>query len=189
MNRPTRYFGDDGKTPRPALFDTEAQEEAREWCKPSTKDPRKPRIPSAQLRRFFGQVMADRRQFELKGAAARDEEAQVAMALLKAGAAYAAAREKDRKPLAEFAAHHADLVKTVAQFRAFARHFEAVVAWHKVFEAGLDIDGRGTTAAAEPRAGGQAAGNAPRAAPAPGGGPRPPMPGPRPGGGGNQRRR
>jgi CRISPR-associated protein Csm2 len=124
MPRPTGYFGNDGKTPRPELFDAEAQEEAKRWAK----------IKSAQLRRFFGQVMADRRQFEIKGAQARDEEAKVAMALLKAGAAYAAARDADRKPLADFAAHHAGLVRTIAHFRAFARHFEAVVAWHKVFE-------------------------------------------------------
>lgn len=124
MARPQSYFGPDGRTPRPELFDAEARAEALAWA----------RIKSSQLRRFFGQVMADRRQFELKGPQARNEEAQVAMALLKAGAAYAAAREPDRKPLAEFAAHHAKLVKTLADHRAFARHFEAVVAWHKVFE-------------------------------------------------------
>ncbi|EPX84339.1 CRISPR type III-A/MTUBE-associated protein Csm2 [Rubellimicrobium thermophilum DSM 16684] len=124
MARPDRYFTDDGKTPRPALFDDEAQAEARAWSG----------IRSAQIRRFFGQVMADRRRFELQGWKVSDAEVQVAMALFKAGAAYAAARDSTRKPLAEFAAHHAAKVKTVAEFRAFARHFEAVVAWHKVFE-------------------------------------------------------
>ncbi len=126
MPRPTAYFEPGSTIPRAALFDAEAQEEAGGWKE----------IKSAQLRRFFGQVMADRRQFELKGAEARDEEAQVAMALLKASTAYTAAREKSRQPLADFVAHHAQRVKTIADFRVFARHFEAVVAWHKVFESG-----------------------------------------------------
>ncbi|NAZ37430.1 type III-A CRISPR-associated protein Csm2 [Rubellimicrobium sp. CFH 75288] len=142
MARPQSYFGPDGRTPRPELFDMEAQEEARLWTQPSTKkkDIYEPRIPSSQLRRFFGQVMADRRQLELKGAQARDEEAQLAMVLLKVPTVYTAARDRDdtgksdRQALADFVAHHARLVKTVADFRAFARHFEAVVAWHKVFE-------------------------------------------------------
>jgi CRISPR-associated protein Csm2 len=125
MPCPTAYFDDsDDKTFRPDLFDREAQAEARLWSS----------IKSSQLRRFFGQVMADRRRFELKGEKARNEEAQVAMAFLKASAAYTAAREPARKPLAEFIAHHAGLVRTIADHRAFARHFEAVVAWHKVFE-------------------------------------------------------
>lgn len=147
MARPTAYFGPDGKTFRPDLFDAEAQAEARLWSQ----------IKSSQLRRFFGQVMADRRQFELNGPQARDEEAQVAMALLKAGAAYAAARDVARKPLAEFAAHHAERVKTVTDFRAFARHFEAVVAWHKVFEKAPEEDGNrqgwGATGPARPPGG------------------------------------
>ena len=162
MPRPTGYFGNDSKTPRPALFDAEAQEEARAWAA----------IKSSQLRRFFGQVMADRRQLEIKGAAARDEEAQVAMALLKAGAAYAAAREAARKPLAEFVAHHTRLVSSVADFRAFARHFEAVVAWHKVFEK----DGGAVAPPAQ-------------AGPPGAGGQRGPGPGQRTGMGGDQRRR
>ncbi len=126
MARPSRYFGDDGKTPRADLFDNEAREEARAWVGSDIK--------TSQVRRFFGQVMADKRQLELKGVGAQDEEAQVAMALLKASTAYTAAREKNRKPLAEFAHHHAGLVKSIPEFKAFARHFEAVVAWHRVFE-------------------------------------------------------
>ncbi|WP_136646407.1 type III-A CRISPR-associated protein Csm2 [Tabrizicola sp. YIM 78059] len=128
MPRPEQYFTNDEtadrKAPRPELFDSEAQEEAKLWSglKPS------------QIRRFFGQVMADRRRFELREWKVPDAEPQVAMALLKAGAAYAAARDGKRKPLADFAAHHARLVRNVTDFRAFARHFEAVVAWHKAFE-------------------------------------------------------
>lgn len=144
MTRPTDYYTDgEKKIPRPELFDAEAQAEARLWAD----------VKPSQLRRFFGQVMADRRRFELKGQDARDEEAQVAMALLKAGAAYAAAREPARKKMADFAAHHAQQVRTIADFRVFARHFEAVMAWHKVFEK------KGGGEAGQARAG---AGQAPR---------------------------
>lgn len=177
MPRPHSYFvraDDKSRSNEPQravmrreLFDEEAQEEARRWAA----------IKSAQLRRFFGQVMADRRQFELKGAQARDEEAQVAMALLKAATAYTAAREPARRPLAEFVAHHATLVKTIADFRAFARHFEAVVAWHKVFEK----DGFPETSAAR-GPGGHAGGGGPGGAARQGGS------GQRPGGGYQGRR-
>jgi len=112
---------------RPALFDAEAREIAREMTK----------IAHSQLRRFFGQVMADKRRFELRaesGTPPDDSEALVAMALFKAKAAYAAKREQKNKPLRNFAENHARLVKTIADFRIFARHFEAVVAWHKVYE-------------------------------------------------------
>ncbi len=122
--RPKRYEND--KHPAKELFDEWAQKEARLWVESG--------IASAQLRRFYGKVMADKRLFELKGKEARNEEAQVAMALLKAATAYAAARDKKRKPLAEFVEHHASVVRTLDDFQLFARHFEAVVAWHKVFE-------------------------------------------------------
>lgn len=141
MARPDCYFTDDGKTPRPALFDDEARAEARAWSG----------IRSAQLRRFFGQVMADRRRFELQGWKVSDAEVQVAMALFKAGAAYAAARDSQRTPLADFADHHAKKVKTVADFRAFARHFEAVVAWHKVEEKAKEQQQRQQTGGGERR--------------------------------------
>lgn len=120
---PRAYLTPDG-TPRHELFDAEAQAEAKRWAG----------IKSSQVRRFFGQVQSDLRKIELDGDKATDEQARVAMAFLKATAAYAAAREKARRPLAEFAGHHAGLVKTVADFKIFARHFEAVVAWHRVFE-------------------------------------------------------
>ncbi len=112
---------------RPALFDDEAREIARAMGA----------VAHSQLRRFFGQVMADKRRFELRaesGTPPDDSDAQVAMALLKAKAAYAAKREKKNKPLRGFAENHARLVQTIADFRTFARHFEAVVAWHKVHE-------------------------------------------------------
>lgn len=123
-DRPTEYFADSGKIPRHELFDEEAQAEARRWQS----------IKSSQVRRFFGQAHADRRQIELVGDKATDEQAKVAMAFLKATSAYAAARDKDRAPLADFAKHHANCVEGIDDFKTFLRHFEAVVAWHRVFE-------------------------------------------------------
>lgn len=124
--RPKGYFGSDNK-PRPELFDAEAQAEAREWRE----------IKTAQVRRFFGQVMADKRHFDLRKDTddpPAESDARVAMAMLKATSAYAAARDPKRQPLADFVAHHANLVKSLHDFTLFARHFEAVVAWHKVAE-------------------------------------------------------
>jgi len=124
--RPEGYWISDDK-PRPELFDAEAQAEAGKWSK----------IKTAQVRRFFGQVMADKRHFDLRKGTedpSADSDACVAMAMLKATSAYAAARDSKRQPLADFVAHHANLVKSLQDFSLFARHFEAVVAWHKVFE-------------------------------------------------------
>ena len=125
VRRPQAYFTDGG-VPRHELFDVEAQAEAKLWADNDIKP--------AQVRRFYGQIQADRRRIELEGAKAQDEEARVAMALLKAATAYAAARESKREPLHEFAKWHARLVNTIADFKMFCRHFEAVVAWHRVYK-------------------------------------------------------
>ncbi len=124
--QPKSYTDREGNL-RPELFDEEAQAEAKLWA----------RIKTSQVRRFFGSAMADKRRFDLSaetGNKPADSDAQVAMAMLKASTAYTAARDEDRKPLADFAEYHARLVKTLADFDHFVRHFEAVVAWHKVFE-------------------------------------------------------
>lgn len=122
-----RAYTDEVGHLRPALFDAEAQAEARDMEK----------IAHTQLRRFFGQVIADKRRFDLKREAGQppdDSEAQVAMVMLKAKTAYAGKRERKNLPLAEFAEHHVKLVRTIEDFTHFSRHFEAVVAWHRVFE-------------------------------------------------------
>lgn len=128
------YFTADGSL-RHELFDEEAQKEARIWVDSNIK--------TTQVRRFFGQAQADRRQIELAGAKATDEQARVAMAFLKASTAYGAARDKHRKPLADFAHRHAGIVRTVQDFKGFLRHFEAVVAWHRVFEKEFEDSRRG----------------------------------------------
>ncbi len=117
-----RYTDEAGNL-RPELFDSEARAQAT-----AMKG-----IAHSQIRRFFAQVMADKRRFDLSGEAA-ETEARVAMAMLKAKAAYTAGRDDKNQPLSDFVSHHAGLVNTITDFSHFARHFEAVVAWHKVEE-------------------------------------------------------
>ena len=123
VRRPERYR--DGDKLRPALFDEEARAEAERWRG----------IKSAQLRRFYGAVTAFVRKVEIdRGGRLSDTDAQVDMALLKASATYAAARSREHRPIRDYFEHHAKLVTGVESYRDFARHFEAVVAYHKAVE-------------------------------------------------------
>ncbi len=99
---------------RPELVDAEAQAEA-EKCQ---------QVSETQMRRFFGDAKA-------KQIGSENLEAKVLMAILKARAHYAAARDPKNKPLASFFDHHAKLIKTVCDFGHFMQHFEAVIAYHK----------------------------------------------------------
>ncbi len=130
MPRPQQHkrpdaYRQDGKV-RPELFDEEAHAEARLWAEK--------KITKTQVRRFFGQIINDRNRFDQMGNEVSDADVKAAMAFFKAATAYAAARMKALKPLADFAAHHAKLVSSADDFRLFARHFEAIVAWHRVEE-------------------------------------------------------
>ena len=113
--QPESYVDDTG-TLRPELVDEEAIAEARR-CE---------NVSETQMRRFFGAAKA-----ELMGVKS-DNQARVAVALLKAKAYYAAARnKKNNQSLADFFGHHAGKVRTTDDFRHFIRHFEAVIAYHK----------------------------------------------------------
>ncbi|MEK0085283.1 type III-A CRISPR-associated protein Csm2 [Benzoatithermus flavus] len=125
-----RYYADaERKAIRRELLDGEAEAVAR----------RLRSIPASQLRRFFGSVMTLKRRVELEKPPA--ELIQAEMALLKASAAYACKRgkydrdeERDPDELLSFFVRHARSVRDAQDFMAFARHFEAVVAYHKCFE-------------------------------------------------------
>jgi CRISPR-associated protein Csm2 len=124
------YFVDDQrKAVRKELLDGAAETVAR----------RLRSVPASQLRRFFGSVMTLKRRIELEQPPA--ELIQAEMALLKASAAYACKRgsyrrdeERDPDELLSFFVRHARSVRDARDFAAFARHFEAVIAYHKCFE-------------------------------------------------------
>lgn len=114
--RPKSYTAAEGGLEiRPELVDGEAREEA-ETCQ---------RVSDTQMRRFFGAAKAE--QMGMKSG----NQARVTMALLKAKAHYAAARDRSNKELAGFFDHHARLIRTIDDFGHFMKHFEAVIAYHK----------------------------------------------------------
>jgi CRISPR-associated protein Csm2 len=119
--RPASYVDEAGRR-RPALFDGEALAEAERWRE----------IKSAQLRRFFGAVMAHLRRIEL--GQSNDIDTEAAVNIMKASATYAAARDRKHEPIRDFFTHHATLAGDQKSFALFARHFEAVVAYHKQYD-------------------------------------------------------
>jgi CRISPR-associated protein Csm2 len=122
-----------GGAPRPALLDSEAEETARKLGA----------IPASQLRRFYGAVMTLRHRLELDPQLA-DEAIRGEMALLKAKAAYTLARGTnwrsdadtgtDPDELVRFFVRNGRAVQNRADFFAFCKHFEAVMAFHKIYE-------------------------------------------------------
>jgi CRISPR-associated protein Csm2 len=90
-------------------------------------------IDNTQLRRFYTPVVSLRD----RAVAGRisNEDVQAELALLKARVAYAHKRPGSKVPeeLVRMFTEHAASVKTCADFVAFARHFEAVVAYHRAF--------------------------------------------------------
>lgn len=125
-----QYFAaSERRSLQPSLLGQEAKEAAKKMRG----------IPASQLRRFFGSVMGLKRRLELEK---RDADfIRAEMAFLKAAAAYAAKRlprprDADHDPdwIVNFFARHANAVHDEKDFLAFARHFEAVMAYHKCFE-------------------------------------------------------
>ena len=111
--------------PRPEMVDQEAETWARTFgC-----------IPASQLRRFYSAVTSLKRQIELDPSFP-DEALKARLALLKAHAAYAQKRVKNMpEEFVIFFVRHADAVQNRTDFlRGFAPHFEAVVAYHKIYE-------------------------------------------------------
>src|ERR1700730_539537 len=113
--------------PGPEFLDRDARGQAERF----------ERLPPSQLRRFYSMVTGFKRRLDLdteNRIGNGDVEAQ--MAHLKASAAYAAMRMPDwdqPEELLHFFIGPANSVKTPEHYRIFCRHFEAVVAYHKVF--------------------------------------------------------
>jgi CRISPR-associated protein Csm2 len=121
-NRIGLWSGNDRRSFRPELLDSEAQERAKALRE----------VASSQLRRFYGPTVAFRQRLEIDQQVT-DSEVEAQIAYLKASSAYAGAR-KQPKALVEFFVAAANSVKTRDDYICFARHFEAVMAFHKVFE-------------------------------------------------------
>ena len=121
---PPRYFAGNSRAPRAELLGKEAEDVAKQLAT----------VPASQLRRFYAEVMALKRRSELAGAG--DEEIRAQLTLLRAKAAYTWTRN-DRYPgeLVAFFTRHAAAVRGREDFlHGFQPHFEAVMAFHKVFE-------------------------------------------------------
>jgi CRISPR-associated protein Csm2 len=109
-------------------LDTEAQERAKALRE----------VSSSQLRRFYGTSVAFRNRLQVDRQVT-DGEVEAQVAYLKASSAYAGAR-KQPKALVEFFVAVANSVKTREDYLCFAKHFEAVMAFHKVFEGDKGTD-------------------------------------------------
>lgn len=118
------FVGNDRKAIDGRLLAEEAEKVARNLAK----------MPASQLRRFYAEVMSLKRRVEL--ARTTDEEVRARMLLLRAKAAYTWGRQKSYPAeLVRFFTRHAASVQTRDDFlRGFQPHFEAVMAFHRVFE-------------------------------------------------------
>ncbi len=123
---------DQPPSPRKELFDEEAETLAKKIAS----------IPASQLRRFYSVVQTIKRKLDLDKELGADF-IKAELALLKARGAYALARlgykpdpSKGYEPdeLLTMLVRHGNSIEDRRSFLAFARHFEAVMAYHKVFE-------------------------------------------------------
>ena len=103
------------------LLGDEAEKQAKEM-----KD-----VKTSQIRRFYAPVVAFRQRLLLDPAIS-DTEVQAQVQHMKASAAYAGAR-KQPVSMVRFFSRAANSVKSRADYTAFARHFEAIIAYHRVF--------------------------------------------------------
>ena len=125
-----RYF--ENETLRPELLDEEALRVGQALADQGLK--------SAQLRRFYGDVLGLRRRFETESGVVPPEQRESIFQeilpefrLLRAKAYYAHKRKIIPDVMKQFVQQHVDAVKTSKDFLAFCRHFEAVVAYHYFF--------------------------------------------------------
>lgn len=132
-NLPPVKYSENGNL-RPELLDKEAEEVGRKLADAG--------LQSAQLRRFYGDVLNLRRRFELRSAgqdqAKRDaafQEILPEFRMLRAKAYYANKRSRTILPdvMKTFVENHVRAVQSWKDFLAFCRHFEAVVAFHYAF--------------------------------------------------------
>jgi CRISPR-associated protein Csm2 len=110
------------------LLDSEARERAKELRG----------VASSQLYRFYATAVAFKQRLQIDQQVT-DGEVEAQIAYLKASSAYSGARRQAKEqakalPLVEFFAAAANSVRTREDYIGFTRHFEAIMAFHKVFE-------------------------------------------------------
>lgn len=130
--QPVKYF--EGGVLNDRLLDEEAMQVAEQLKG----------VAPSQLRRFYEDVLSLSRRLALEaersGKEARKqafERLRPEFKMLKAKAVYTFGRnggKNEFKPLMQFFVNHVAAVKTVADFDAFCKHFQAVVAFHKYLE-------------------------------------------------------
>ena len=122
------WSGSNRRTLRPELLDSEARERAKELRG----------VASSQLYRFYATAVAFKQRLQIDQQVT-DGEVEAQIAYLKASSAYSGARRQAKEqakalPLVEFFAAAANSVRTREDYIGFTRHFEAIMAFHKVFE-------------------------------------------------------
>ncbi len=129
--RIVKYF--EGKVLNDKLLDEEAERVAGQLRG----------VASSQLRRFYEDVLSLSRRLALEAERSGNAARQQAFArlrpefkMLKAKAVYTYGRadnksKRDFQPLMQFFVDHVAAVKSVEDFDAFCKHFQAVVAFHK----------------------------------------------------------
>lgn len=128
---PIRYFLTDAegkRAPDPELFDAKAQEVAQRLADR--------KLPTTQLRRFFSPVVALRLQVE--AGEITPDQLRAELGLLKARLVYAHKRPGMTVPaeLVRLFVEHGASIRDNEDFVVFARHVEAVVAYHTAFARG-----------------------------------------------------
>jgi CRISPR-associated protein Csm2 len=117
----------DAKGLRTALVD----EEAEQWAK-KFRD-----IMPSQLRRFYEHVSSFQRRLDSSQDRVRCfDELRPEFKMLKAKAAYTAGRDRNNSALLDllqFFVNHTTAVKSLEDFNAFRKHFEAIIAFHKFY--------------------------------------------------------
>jgi len=127
------YFDNNGNL-REELVDAEAETEGKKLAEA--------KLRHTQLRRYYEDVLNLRRRLEHECAnqpGSNEEEVfrklRPEFKMLRAKAYYAHKRSSKIFPDAfkDFIERHVHSVQTAAQFRAFCQHFQAVVAFHRVY--------------------------------------------------------
>ena len=115
------FFPDNKQDLRPALLGAEAETRAKKMKE----------IKTSQIRRFYAPVVAFRQRLNIDNNIS-DLEIQAQIQLMRANAAYAGARKQPIE-LVRFFTNVAASVFNRKDYDAFARHFECVIAYHRVF--------------------------------------------------------